>query len=144
MRYHPDNEIWRFDTERFVVTCEAWEELDSPDDHFCFEDDVAFATSGDPAAWFCAAVRVWLKWPSGTPLHAVADPGEELGTAVLGGCSYRSFHDFVGWRMSRRGTKLLAADYFNDMVRESLGYARRELNARKARLEKIELRAIAA
>lgn len=104
-----DNEIWRFETARYVVTCHALQEDMDPEDSFQFDDDIAFARSaeGYGPEWFCACVRVVNK-----------ETGLELGTGYLGGCSYNSFAEFV---------KVQRHAYFPDMVRQAIGAARATL-----------------
>lgn len=126
-RYDRDGEIWRFETAHFVVTCNAEEEWDDPEGHFGFEEDIEFARQGG-AAWFAASVHVWLKPDPAAPCYAGDPPGEELGSAHLGGCSYHSFAEFVGGRTGwKRGAKVSGRDYFGDMVREAINEARRAL-----------------
>lgn len=51
--------LWRFDTARYTVAFWAEDEDQSPADSFCDDRDVAFASDGDPAHWFCAFVGVF-------------------------------------------------------------------------------------
>lgn len=124
-------EIYRFETARFAVICRAEPEDCPPGDSFEFADDIAFATSGEPAAWFCAIVDVRDK-----------EDGLLLGRDVLGCCSYRSFEEFVTSHRdsdaANRNTLALKAQkravchYFPDMIREALH------NAREA-IERVQL-----
>lgn len=101
-----DNEIWRFETARYVVTCHALVEDMDPADSFQFDEDIAFARSADGYGpqWFIACVRVVNK-----------DTGIELGADYLGGCSYNSFEEFVAPQKS---------GYFPDMVHAAIRDAR--------------------
>lgn len=109
-------EIWRFATERFIVTCHAEPEDLDPADSFSEADDIAFASDGNPAHWFCAVVRV-----------RTYDSGLELGRDVLGGCSYHSFREFLaGHRaanpegrntLAMKARNTVVCHYFPDMVR---------------------------
>ena len=109
--------IWRFNTARYTVACWAEEEDMSPRDSFEFDDDVAFASTGDPSHWFCVFVGVFKGEDD--------DNSELIGYDCLGGCSYNSFREFVGNRSGwRAGIKLLTRGYFPDMVRQALGEAR--------------------
>jgi len=122
-RYTEDNELWRFETARYAVTLHAIEEDMDPSDSFESEDDVEFARSGDPAAWFCAAVRVVNK-----------KTGIELGSDVLGGCSYKSFRDFYSGHRDRdpanrntlamKAKNVVICHYFPDMVSQAIDNAR--------------------
>lgn len=104
-----DNEIWRFETARYAVTCHALVEDCDPADSFQFEDDIAFARSanGYGPQWFMACVRV-----------VNTETGIELGTDYLGGCSYNSFDEFVTPQKS---------GYFPDMVRGAIRETRATL-----------------
>jgi hypothetical protein len=118
-----DNTIWSFETARFAVVCRAEPEDLDPADSFEFEDDIEFARSGDPAAWFCAVVEVREK-----------ESGAVIGRDVLGGCSYRSFADFTEshWDSPADGRNTFAVKarntvighYFPDMVRVAIDEAR--------------------
>lgn len=110
-----DDALWRFDTARLSVTFHATEEDLAPEDSFQFPEDVAFARSGDPAAWFCAWVVVW------------DEDGRPVAWDTLGGCSYNSFREFYA---SHRTHK--SGDYFTDMVRQAVAAARVELETRRA------------
>jgi hypothetical protein len=119
MSYKPtdDNEIWRFETARYVISCHALEEDMDPADSFQFDEDIAFARQADGYGpeWFCACVRV-----------VDMEAGIELGRDTLGGCSYRSFKEFVTVERSA---------YFPDMVRQAIAEARTTL-AKLCRCEK--------
>ena len=127
MRPNSDNEIWRFETARYAVTCHALEEDMPPEDSFEFDDDIAFARSGDPAAWFCTCVRVVNK-----------ETGLELGCDYLGGCSYRSFDDFVGGHreggpgsrncLATKARNIVVCHSFPGMVRQAIDEARATLD----------------
>lgn len=137
--FMPDCALWQFATPRFRVVLFAEEEDISPADSFEREDDIAFASDGDPAHWFCATVAVY------------GPDGVIWGRDTLGGCSYTSFREFYSahrWQYSRRAKRWITdpksrawkacearrprrpdgsrADghYFPDMVREALREAR--------------------
>lgn len=119
-------EIYRFETSRFVVTLKAEPEDYPPEDSFQFQDDIDYANSGDPAAWFCAVCEVREK-----------QSGAIIGRDVLGGCSYRSFEDFTESHrdpdpMNRnctimraaRGSNIVMCHYFPGMVSQAIDEAR--------------------
>lgn len=144
-RYDSGSEIWRFETARFVVTCNVEDEDDiAPEDSFCMADDIAFASSGKPAAWFRAAVNVWLKRDPCSPCFYGDEPGELMGSDHLGGCSYTSFQNFLGERTGyRAGSKVTPGHYFPGMVREAIRDARGNLERQRAALASLHLRAVA-
>lgn len=85
--------LWRFDTARYTVALWAEDEDMAPSDSFYNERDIAYASSGDPAHWFCAFVGVF------------DENGNYVSHDVLGGCSYGSFREFYSahrWQYSRR------------------------------------------
>lgn len=119
-------EIYRFETARFIISLRAEPEDYPPEDSFQFPEDIAFARSGDPAAWFCAVCTVTEK-----------GSGAVIGRDVLGGCSYRSFEDFVGSHRdpdpmhrncsimrAARGENVVMCDYFPGMIAEAVKDAR--------------------
>lgn len=63
-----------------TVTLECLPEDIDPAEHFDNPEDVAFARSGNPWAWFCAKVTVSY--------------GDFSATDYLGACSYHSEADF--------------------------------------------------
>ena len=116
-------ETYRFETAKFEIVCNAEPEYLDPADSFQFDDDIEFARSGDPAAWFCAIVTVTEKCS-----------GAIIGRDVLGGCSYRSFEDFTESHRdpdpSNRNTLAMAAQkraichYFPSMINTAVAEAR--------------------
>lgn len=133
----PDNALWSFQTPRFTIELHALPEDMDPADSFQFDDDIEFARSGDPAAWFCAVMLVRAHLPDTSPNH-YGQGGEVIGWDTLGGCSYRSFRDFCGDRCGRAHKRNgLGGDYFPDMVREAIRDARRTLTAQAVRAAKI-------
>src|SRR5215469_10050134 len=74
--------LWQFKTAKFTVAFWAEDEDLNPADRFCDEQDIEFASDGDPAHWFCAFVGVFD-----------AD-GRAVAHDCLGGCSYNSFREF--------------------------------------------------
>lgn len=119
--------IWQFETARFRVELIAAPEYMAPADSFEFQGDIAFASDGEPAHWFCAIARVTDK-----------ESGAELGRDVLGACSYRSFDEFISSHRSadpeNRNTLAMKArnisicHYFPDMVRLACREARQTAN----------------
>jgi hypothetical protein len=90
---HKYGVLWQFDTARYTVAFWAEDEDMDPADGFTDQRDIEFASTGDPAHWFCAFVGVFNA------------KGTCLGYDVLGGCSYNSFEEFYSshrWRYSRR------------------------------------------
>lgn len=133
--------IWQFNTARFTVELAVGPEDTDPDDSFQFPEYAEFARSDDPAAWFCARVRV---------LDSAT--GAVLGQDYLGGCSYRSFEEFFqGHRgadpLNRNSTAFRAVhgdnasvcEYFPYMVREAI----RDARSNVARLRGLQLRSVA-
>lgn len=125
--------LWQFSTQRYTVALFALDEDRSPEDSFCDDRDVAFASDGDPAHWFCAAVGVY------------DEHGDLIARDYLGGCSYNSFCEFYSahrWQFSRRQNKWITdprsrawkacnaarkgqnGTYFTDMVCEAIREAR--------------------
>jgi hypothetical protein len=117
--------LWQFHTERYSVAFFAEEEDIDPADSFEFDDDIAFAREDDPAHWFCAVVVVY------------GPDGKQIGSDVLGGCSYNSFREFYSSHRDRdpanRNTLAMKASnraichYFPDMVRQAISDARATL-----------------
>lgn len=137
MRYpQEDAIIWQFDTANFRVICHAEVEDMQPD--FSEEADNAFAADGG-AHWFCAFVSVWY----GTDENRL----EYLGHDCLGGCSYRSFNEFVTSHrcadpenrntLAMKARNVSICHYFPDMVREAIAAARVAWHAR----DNVKLRA---
>lgn len=148
--YHSeiDGALWEFHTHRYAIAFFALEEDMSPRDSFSDERDIAFASDGDPAHWFCAAVVVYRQdEPEGDFI--------EVGSDILGGCSYGSFREFYSahrWQYSRRQGKWITdpksrawkscearrprrpdgsrmdGHYFPGMVREAIREARENPN----------------
>jgi hypothetical protein len=88
--------LWSFETARYTVAFFALDEDILPSDSFEFQRDIDFASTGDPAHWFCAAVGVY------------DEHGDLIGHDYLGGCSYNSFREFYSahrWQYSRRQGK---------------------------------------
>lgn len=85
------DEIWRFETPRFLVIAEATDCPDDPADSFERSDDIEAVRSGN-VAWFDARVRVVLK-----------DGDIELGSDYLGACAYDDPADL--FRDHARGTR---------------------------------------
>ena len=131
--------LWQFNTTRYTVAFWAEDEDMAPEDSFSEKRDIEFASSGDPAHWFCAFVGVF------------DNNGECLAYDVLGGCSYNSFEEFYSahrWQYSRTQNRWITdpksrawkacerrrprrsdgsrADghYFPDMIREAISQAR--------------------
>lgn len=127
-----EDAFWRFETARFSVEFHALPEDLDPADSFDFPEAVEFASSGDPAAWFCACVLV-----------RDVETGEVLGRDILGGCSYNSFEEFISSHRdadpANRNTLALKAQntvichYFPDMVAEAITDARKTLAAQRQR-----------
>lgn len=127
-------EIWEFKTKNFRVVFSALPEEENPADHFEFEEDVEFATSGEPAAWFCAKVSVE---------RYIESRGSyvEVGNDFLGACSYKSFDDFVSghrdpnpenrncsiFRDHLGNGAYVVGYYFPDMVRQAIYMAKEAL-----------------
>lgn len=116
--------IWEFRTRRLSVALEVEPDDCDPADSFEFPEDVEFANSGDPWAWFYARVVVRDR------------EGNELGDDSLGGCSYRSWEDFyAAHRDADPANRNCAATlqrhtichYFPSMVREACRRARATL-----------------
>lgn len=129
--------LWTFQTANFVVGFWAEEEHIDPADSFQFADDIAFARSGEPAAWFAARVSVLL-------LDTEGEPAEELGVDYLGGCSYRSFEEFyrghVGLGVASRRDGCRYGAYITDMVKQAVADARRTVKARRELYANLGLR----
>lgn len=87
------DEIWRFETPRFLVIAEATDCPDDPADSFERSDDIEAVRSGN-VAWFDARVRVVLK-----------DGDIEIGSDYLGACAYDDPADL--FRDHARGTRRL-------------------------------------
>lgn len=103
--------IWSFKTARFRITCDVTPEDSDPADHFFFEENVKAIRSG-ALDWFIVRMCVTLD-------------GYEIAADYLGGCAYKSAHDFA---------HKCRNDYFRDMVRDAVQQARRTLtNAPKLR-----------
>ncbi|MGE3645672.1 MAG: hypothetical protein AB7F96_17650 [Beijerinckiaceae bacterium] len=94
-------ELWRFDTARFSVVCEALPE-DEPD--LSWDDDGTIKTGIESGEFdlFCAKVSVLLD-------------GHEICADYLGNCVYRP------------GEFIKAGGYFADMVRTAIKEARKIL-----------------
>lgn len=117
--------LWQFHTARYVVAMFAEPEELDPADSFEFADDIAFASDGEPAHLFCAVVAVY------------GPDGRRLGIDTLGGCSYRSFDEFLeGHRdndpeqrntLAMKARKTVICHYFPDMVRHAVINARNTL-----------------
>lgn len=117
--------LWKFDTAQYRVA--LWAEPEDIDPKGCFEfpEDVAFASDGEPAHWFCAVVTVTHRKTK-----------VELGRDLLGGCSYSSFEEFYTSHrdndpMNRNCTIMRAkhgnctiCHYFPSMVSEAIRCAR--------------------
>lgn len=103
--------IWSFETARFRITCDVTPEDLDPAGHFEYEEDIEAIRSG-ALDWFMVRMRVTLD-------------GYEIAADYLGGCAYKSAHDFAHKYRN---------DYFRDMVWEAVQQARRTLsNAPKLR-----------
>jgi hypothetical protein len=109
MKYpHSDAIIWQFHTARFRVVCHVDNDEINPADSFEFPDDIEFAREGG-SHWFVAFVSVWYQ----------EDENDErltyLAHDCLGGCSYRSFDEFVSSHRDRdpmnRNCTIMRADY---------------------------------
>lgn len=121
---------WSYETARFFIGFYAEEEDTSPEKAMEFDDQIEFAKSGDPGAWFYARVSVYLK--DENPYDWT-----ELGRDGLGGCSYNSVEEFyTAWRTSpdeyrntlaNKDKKIVICHYFPDMVRTAIMQARKEL-----------------
>lgn len=72
------------DRPELEVTFEALPEYDNPKDHFELEDDINFALVDDSCRWFTAKITIKYK----------ECPMIEADT-FLGGCSYKSFDEFL-------------------------------------------------
>lgn len=131
MKYPSEAEtIWQFDTANFRVVCHVDAEDVRPEDSFSEPEDVAFAREDNPAHWFCAFVSVWYGDDENNLTYLAHD--------VLGGCSYRSFDEFVSSHRSadpeNRNTLAMKArntvicHYFPDMVRQAVAAARTAFN----------------
>ena len=120
-----DNALWEFRTARYAIALFAEEEDLNPRDSFEFEEDIAFASDGDPAHWFCAIVAIYDQ------------NGDKIAWDVLGGCSYRSFREFYSSHRDRdpmnrncsimrakQGQNVSICHYFPDMVRAAVSEAR--------------------
>lgn len=128
-----DRAVWSFETKNFLVAFEPEPEDMDPGDCLDSPEDVEFARwTFDPAAWFCAVVTVYAKRIDGSLAYLASD--------VLGGCSYRSFEEFVASHRDRdpmnrncsimraaRGENVVMCDYFPSMVREAVRKTREEL-----------------
>lgn len=120
-------EIYRFETARFVVTLKAEPEDMSPEDSFQFQEDIDYANSGDPAAWFCTICEVREK-----------QSGAIIGRDVLGGCSYLSFDDFVSSHrtspyesrntLATKARNTVYCYYFPSMVAQAIAEARETIS----------------
>lgn len=127
-----DNAEWSFETARFFIGFYAEEEDLNPEDSFEFEEDIAFAKSGNSGAWFAARVTVYLKSDDDY------DPWKELGSDYLGGCSYNSVEEFyTNWRtdpdesrntLANKDKNICICHYFPDMVRTAIDTARIEIS----------------
>lgn len=137
MRYpQEDAIIWQFDTANFRVICHAEAEDMQPD----FDDEEAnqFAAEGG-AHWFCAFVSVWY----GSDESRL----EYLGHDCLGGCSYRSFKEFItshrsadaGNRntLAQKERRRVICHYFPSMIAQAIEAARKAWHAR----DNVKLRA---
>lgn len=114
--------LWRFDTARYTVA--FWAEPDglNPADSFEREEDIEFASDGEPAHWFCGFVGVFD-----------AD-GDCLGYDCLGGCSYNSFREFYSSHrdhdpanrntLAMKASNRVICHYFPSMVSEAIKAAR--------------------
>src|SRR5271166_4551006 len=124
--------IWRFDTARYTVACWAEEEDMDPRDSMQFDEDIEFALEGD-SHWFCACVGVF-KCDDNSADDWCDDDFECIGYDVLGGCSYRSYREFVsGHRqggpadrncLATKARNVVICHYFPDMVRQAVAEAR--------------------
>lgn len=132
--------MWRFDTARFTVAFWAEPEDMAPRDGFCDERDIAYASDGEPAHWFCAMVGVF------------DEDGAEIARDALGGCSYGSFEEFYSahrWQYQRAGARPgkwlrskhdrgwkpyrgSSGSYFPQMVSQAINFARGELLRQRA------------
>lgn len=125
-QFETDNALWTFATDRFVVEIHAIEEDTDPADSFEFDDDIAFARSGNPSTWFEAVV-------------VIRDIGSQyvVGCSTLGGCSYNSFQEFYQSHRDKdpmnrnctvmrvsQGQNVSICHYFPDMIREAIRDAR--------------------
>lgn len=118
--------MYRFHTARFEVIAYAMPEYMDPADSFCEADDIAFASNGDPAHWFCAVVEVRDR-----------ENGRVIGCDTLGGCSYNSFEEFVSSHRDpnpdHRNTLAATAQgvvychYFPSMIAEAIADARKNI-----------------
>lgn len=133
MKYPHESEIiWQFDTANFRVICHAEADDMRPEDAFEQPEDVAFALEENPAHWFCAFVSVWFGDDENNLICLAHD--------VLGGCSYRSFEEFVSSHRSpdpenrntlaMKANKRVICHYFPDMVRQAIAAARAEWHKR--------------
>jgi hypothetical protein len=127
-------ELWRFETARFAVVCEALPEDMDPADSFDFEEDIQAVRNGE-VEWFCARVRV------------LDNDGRELGSDTLGGCAYKTYSDFITAHrtaaadsrntLEAKAHHVVFCHYFPDMVRQALGEARR--NATRATVRTVNV-----
>jgi len=123
---------WMFETERFLIGLFADPEETDPNDQFEHSEDVDFALEDTDGHWFCAVVRVFLK--SGDEQGLL-----ELGSAVLGGCSYNSVEEFYTSHrdpdpanrnmLANKDANICICHYFPDMVREAIWEARKTLKS---------------
>lgn len=130
-----DDALWSFTTKHYAVALFAEEEDLDPADSFSDKRDVRYAKAAyrygnweKPSRWFMAVVAVYLD-------------GRRIGMDILGGCSYKSFHEFYAghrdkdplnrnctiMRRAKTGDpagKISIGHYFPDMVREAITNAR--------------------
>lgn len=127
--------LWRFDTLRYSVAFWPMDEDSDPADSFEIEEDIAFARSGNPAHWFCAVVGVFKRDEESADVVSGMPTDEDFVLVdydTLGGCSYRSFKEFVEGHRDRdplnrncslmraqRGDNVVIGRYFPTMVREA-------------------------
>ena len=107
-------EIWRFETRRFIVAFEVTDCEEKPEGCFSDERDVKMVLDGS-VTWFDACVAVYLKLAGRTPSLIARDD--------LGCCSYESPEQMIELHrdsdpMNRNCT------YFTSMVREAIGEVR--------------------
>lgn len=112
MSYDQFENVWSFNTKRYLVTlCVADDDMD-PAESFDDARDVEFARSGAPYAWFQARVQVIFK-DDANPRNWAVKRRLVVGEDFLSGCSYSSLAGF----MQPGGS-------FRDMVREAIWEAR--------------------
>jgi hypothetical protein len=120
-----DGALWEFRTARYTIALFAEPADMHPAGNFQFEEDIEFASSGDPAHWFCAVMAVY------------DENGRRIASDVLGGCSYRSFREFYSGHLRPKNGRDCrgrfwkrhtgAQTYFTDMVHEAVANARRTI-----------------